>query len=503
MPLRPREINDSPSKDAIESLIRTAVKREIRRLNASITVLDHGGLTGLGDDDHTQYALADKSRPSPWVAAGDLASLSIADLGTKDHDLLDGLGDDDHTQYLLIDGTRAMTGTLDLNNNRIDLDTDADTSFRTILDDIITIEIGGIDSIQISLDSIHGMDPNGPGRDLTVRGGNAEAESDGGDLILKPGKLDGIGADGGFFIRDPSDNTRYQINNLGNHLITALTGIDWTVNAGLRLRLSDATLQLVGIDLQVGIGNRVLLDDDSDTHISAIADDLIFHTVGGTTVMFMTATSVSVTQDLALVQDKRLDLDADADTSIRASADDLIDFEVGGTDVMQITPTILDLKDLLLSNIGGDHRLVKDADESRTNDTSLSDDNTLVTPTLELNTQYIVTGVLIVETASTTPDIKFTFTLPTSSTDIQITTLSYRADGTVQLRDADIITSSGGGPVVIGLDGAGINDVIEIRGSFKTAGSAGTCDLQWAQRVSDATPTILKAGSYLHVLRVT
>lgn len=33
---------------------------------------------------------------------------SIADLATKDHDLLGGLGDDDHTQYLLANGTRLL-----------------------------------------------------------------------------------------------------------------------------------------------------------------------------------------------------------------------------------------------------------------------------------------------------------------------------------------------------------------------------------------------------------
>lgn len=71
---------------------------------------DHGALLGLGDDDHAQYALADKSRPATWVEAADLAARSIGDLGTKDHDLLDGLADDDHTQYSLVDGTRAFTG---------------------------------------------------------------------------------------------------------------------------------------------------------------------------------------------------------------------------------------------------------------------------------------------------------------------------------------------------------------------------------------------------------
>jgi hypothetical protein len=62
-------------------------------------VTDHGLLTGLADDDHSQYALANKTRPTTWVQASDLAARSLADLGTKAHDLLTGLTDDDHTQY--------------------------------------------------------------------------------------------------------------------------------------------------------------------------------------------------------------------------------------------------------------------------------------------------------------------------------------------------------------------------------------------------------------------
>jgi hypothetical protein len=64
----------------------------------------HGLLTGLGADDHLQYALADKSRPSPWVDAADLAGRSLADLGTKHHHLLAGLADDDHSQYAFLAG---------------------------------------------------------------------------------------------------------------------------------------------------------------------------------------------------------------------------------------------------------------------------------------------------------------------------------------------------------------------------------------------------------------
>ena len=61
----------------------------------------HSVLTGLtSGDDHTQYALADKSRPGTWVSASDLAGRSLAELGTRAHSALSGLtSGDDHTQY--------------------------------------------------------------------------------------------------------------------------------------------------------------------------------------------------------------------------------------------------------------------------------------------------------------------------------------------------------------------------------------------------------------------
>lgn len=71
---------------------------------ANLGTRDHHLTTGRDHDDHSLYALADKSRPSPWVAAADLSARSLADLGTRDHHLLAGLGDDDHPIYLLRSG---------------------------------------------------------------------------------------------------------------------------------------------------------------------------------------------------------------------------------------------------------------------------------------------------------------------------------------------------------------------------------------------------------------
>lgn len=44
---------------------------------------------------------------------------ALASVGVTDHGALTGLGDDDHTQYLLVDGTRAMSGDLDVGSNSI------------------------------------------------------------------------------------------------------------------------------------------------------------------------------------------------------------------------------------------------------------------------------------------------------------------------------------------------------------------------------------------------
>jgi hypothetical protein len=99
------------------------------------TYSDHGNLTGLGDDDHTQYTLADGSRAFTSAVSGvdptenahlttklyvDTISGTLqgaiddvaGDLSSLQHDALGGLGDDDHTQYIRTDGLRGFTNTV-------------------------------------------------------------------------------------------------------------------------------------------------------------------------------------------------------------------------------------------------------------------------------------------------------------------------------------------------------------------------------------------------------
>jgi hypothetical protein len=99
---------------------------------ASAVAADHGGLTGLLDDDHTQYhndARGDARyrRQSVTIAHSTLTGLTSDDhtqyltnargdarymplLAQFDHGNLSGLADDDHPFYSLASGARAFTG---------------------------------------------------------------------------------------------------------------------------------------------------------------------------------------------------------------------------------------------------------------------------------------------------------------------------------------------------------------------------------------------------------
>jgi hypothetical protein len=82
---------------------------------------DHGELTGLSDDDHTQYSKADGTRNYTGIVSYDAAKTFttdaqivdkkyVDDIVVTDHGGLAGLGDDDHPHYSKADGTRNYTG---------------------------------------------------------------------------------------------------------------------------------------------------------------------------------------------------------------------------------------------------------------------------------------------------------------------------------------------------------------------------------------------------------
>ena len=92
-------------------------------------VIDSNSRVGIGTAAPTAllnvagFALIDDSlRVENIITAEAFYTFDGGDLSAaapSDHGGLTGLADDDHTQYLLVDGTRAMSGTLDMGNNNI------------------------------------------------------------------------------------------------------------------------------------------------------------------------------------------------------------------------------------------------------------------------------------------------------------------------------------------------------------------------------------------------
>lgn len=66
----------------------------------------------------TSAGSADAGKPIVLDASGQLDP-SLIDFGDIDHGSLSGLADDDHTQYILVDGSRAFTGDVDAGSNKL------------------------------------------------------------------------------------------------------------------------------------------------------------------------------------------------------------------------------------------------------------------------------------------------------------------------------------------------------------------------------------------------
>ena len=77
------------------------------------TLEDHGNLSGLADDDHTQYLN---------IARHDLTARHGA--AVVDHGGIGGLGDDDHSQYIKEDGTRPFSGDQSMGSHKLTSVTD-------------------------------------------------------------------------------------------------------------------------------------------------------------------------------------------------------------------------------------------------------------------------------------------------------------------------------------------------------------------------------------------
>lgn len=136
----------------------------------------------------------------------------------------------------------------------------------------------------------------------------------------------------------------------------------------------------------------------------------------------------------------------------------------------------------------------KSADETVTSSTTLQDDDELKFE-IGPNEKWLVTFDLIYD-AVTAADIKVSVSAPAGASG------TMRGLGTVvgvtaANGDGNFATAALGGTLSYGGAGAGTIVGCRVWGVITADDTAGTVKLQWAQDASNATGTILKAGSYL------
>ena len=128
-------------------------------------------------------------------------------------------------------------------------------------------------------------------------------------------------------------------------------------------------------------------------------------------------------------------------------------------------------------------KVVKAADETVNNSNTFQDDDVLKWAALA-NKVYMYYMILFMNSPATA-DLKYTFTIPTGAVGDTISGSWSPIGETI----AQGITTSS----VVSTDG--INEVIVTSGRVITGGTAGDCQLQWAQQIAQALDTKILQGS--------
>lgn len=134
----------------------------------------------------------------------------------------------------------------------------------------------------------------------------------------------------------------------------------------------------------------------------------------------------------------------------------------------------------------------KPQDQTTSSDSTLSVDNDLSSITLDANTSYVITAVIIASSTSATPDINTSFNTPPGST----MALSFGSfDGSTNVADAGIYLDNS--TEVSTNIPANKLVVIKVDGVVITSSTPGTIEFEWAQNTSNAIPIKVFKGSYL------
>lgn len=138
--------------------------------------------------------------------------------------------------------------------------------------------------------------------------------------------------------------------------------------------------------------------------------------------------------------------------------------------------------------------IYKTADESVTSSTTLQNDDHLFVA-VAANATYAIDCWLNF-LANSPPDIKADWTIPAGAT------MNWAALGTGTANYSDHDASIVSHNVARGGKGnPGVPQSMNARGYLITGGTAGTLQLRWAQNTSNASATVLRAGSWIRLQR--
>lgn len=138
---------------------------------------------------------------------------------------------------------------------------------------------------------------------------------------------------------------------------------------------------------------------------------------------------------------------------------------------------------------------VKASDQTVNNSAVLVNDTALAVA-LAINAIYIF-ELGVIYTSGTTPDIKVGFTIPTGAA----TAFGHDYFDTALTRDMrSYLVAPTSGLAMGGNVGGTIGRMF---GTVTTVGNSGNMQVVWAQNTANASDTVVKAGSYLAVQRVS
>ena len=279
------------------------------------------------------------------------------------------------TSAYTLPGALSVTG-IDMvaNTNRIDLDTDNDTSIRASADDTIMFEIAGADDFSMTANSLNVLSgsaldlaDNAPvqfgdaddasikwdASNLAVSAGTAAVNITAGDVAIYD---DNNGADVSLTMGTGSAES-FSItvdNGSGNKTaeeikFTSKTASGTADHGKIGFYVDEVkigTFDDGGLDLESGKvfsvnGSTVVssvidsIANGADNRIVTFSDS---DSLNGEANLEFDGSTLSVNGSIDMVaHNNRIDLDVDNDTSIRASADDTISIEVAGADDFTIT----------------------------------------------------------------------------------------------------------------------------------------------------------------------